>query len=106
MTDMPSGKEPEPGYFARAVSDEIIVAMTRHRVSGTHRRCSPLGKPRVAASNHAKKSPRRFWRGLFCFGLGFQCAGERGLYHCGGAEVSVGDEVPICFGGCDDGFVA
>jgi hypothetical protein len=35
MTNMPSGKEPEPGYFARAISDEISVAMARHRVSGT-----------------------------------------------------------------------
>jgi transcriptional regulator with XRE-family HTH domain len=35
MTDMPSGKEPEPGPFARAVSDEISVAMARRRVSGT-----------------------------------------------------------------------
>lgn len=32
---MPSGKEPEPGPFARAVSDEIRLAMTRHRVSGS-----------------------------------------------------------------------
>ncbi len=35
MTNMPSGKEPDPGYFARAISDEIRMAMTRHRVSGT-----------------------------------------------------------------------
>jgi hypothetical protein len=35
LTDMPSGKEPKPGLFARAVSDEIRMAMTRHRVSGT-----------------------------------------------------------------------
>jgi hypothetical protein len=35
MTDMPSGKEPNPGHFARAISDEIRMAMTRHRVSGT-----------------------------------------------------------------------
>lgn len=32
---MPSGKEPEPGPFACAVSDEIRLAMTRHRVSGS-----------------------------------------------------------------------
>ena len=32
---MPSGKEPEPGPFACAVSDEIRLTMTRHRVSGS-----------------------------------------------------------------------
>lgn len=32
---MPSGTEPPPGPFARAVSDEIRLAMTRHRVSGS-----------------------------------------------------------------------
>lgn len=35
MTIMPSGKEPEPGYFARAISDEVRLAMARRRVSGT-----------------------------------------------------------------------
>lgn len=35
MTNMPSGKEPEPGHFARAVSGEIRLAMTRSRVNGT-----------------------------------------------------------------------
>ncbi len=32
---MPSGTQPEPGPFARAVSDEIRLAMTRRRISGT-----------------------------------------------------------------------
>lgn len=31
---MPSGKQPEPGPFARAVSEEIRSAMARRRVSG------------------------------------------------------------------------
>lgn len=31
---VPSGKQPEPGPFARAVSEEIRVSMARHRVSG------------------------------------------------------------------------
>lgn len=31
---MPSGKQPEPGPFARAVAAEIRSAMARHRVSG------------------------------------------------------------------------
>lgn len=31
---MPSGTQPEPGPFARAVCSEIRLAMTRHRVSG------------------------------------------------------------------------
>jgi len=35
MTIMPAGKEPEPGAFARAVSDEVRLAMARHRISGT-----------------------------------------------------------------------
>lgn len=35
MTDMPRGKEPAPGAFARAVCDEVRLAMTRHRVSGS-----------------------------------------------------------------------
>jgi transcriptional regulator with XRE-family HTH domain len=35
MTIMPSGSQPEPGKFARAVSEEIRLAMTRHRMSGT-----------------------------------------------------------------------
>jgi transcriptional regulator with XRE-family HTH domain len=34
MFNMPAGKEPKPGAFARAVSDEIRHAMTNHRVSG------------------------------------------------------------------------
>jgi len=34
MADVPSGKQPEPGPFARAVSDQIRLALTRHRVSG------------------------------------------------------------------------
>lgn len=34
MTIMPAGKEPEPGAFARAVSDEVRLAMARHRLSG------------------------------------------------------------------------
>ena len=32
---MPSGSEPEPGRFARAVSDEIRIAMARQRISGS-----------------------------------------------------------------------
>jgi len=31
---VPSGKQPEPGPFARAVSEEIRASMARHRVSG------------------------------------------------------------------------
>lgn len=31
---MPSGKQPEPGPFARAISAEIRSAMAKHRVSG------------------------------------------------------------------------
>jgi transcriptional regulator with XRE-family HTH domain len=34
MTSVPKGSEPEPGAFARAVSDEIRLALTRHRMSG------------------------------------------------------------------------
>jgi len=34
MSIMPAGKEPEPGAFARAVADEIRLALTRHRTSG------------------------------------------------------------------------
>jgi transcriptional regulator with XRE-family HTH domain len=34
MSIMPAGKEPEPGAFARAVSEEIRIALARHRVSG------------------------------------------------------------------------
>ncbi|WP_324644202.1 helix-turn-helix transcriptional regulator [Pseudarthrobacter sp. LT1] len=34
MTIMPAGKEPEPGAFARAVAEEIRLALTRHRISG------------------------------------------------------------------------
>lgn len=32
--NMPSGTQPAPGAFARAVSDEIRLTMARHRVSG------------------------------------------------------------------------
>lgn len=35
MSGVPSGTEPEPGAFARALSEEIRLAMTRHRMSGT-----------------------------------------------------------------------
>lgn len=35
MTIMPAGKEPEPGAFARAVAEEVRLALTRHRTSGT-----------------------------------------------------------------------
>lgn len=35
MSKMPSGKQPVPGLFARAVSDEVRLALTRHRVSGS-----------------------------------------------------------------------
>lgn len=31
---VPSGKQPEPGPFARAVSEEIRVSMARQRLSG------------------------------------------------------------------------
>jgi transcriptional regulator with XRE-family HTH domain len=34
MANVPKGSEPEPGAFARAVSEEIRLASTRHRVSG------------------------------------------------------------------------
>lgn len=34
MTIMPAGKEPEPGAFARAVAEEVRLALTRHRISG------------------------------------------------------------------------
>jgi len=34
MFNVPAGKEPEPGAFARAVSDEVRHCMTNHRVSG------------------------------------------------------------------------
>lgn len=34
MFNVPAGKEPEPGAFARAVSDEVRHAMTHHRKSG------------------------------------------------------------------------
>lgn len=33
MADVPSGTEPQPGAFARAVSDEVRLAMTRHRTT-------------------------------------------------------------------------
>lgn len=32
--NMPSGSHPKPGPFASAVSDEVRLAMTRHRISG------------------------------------------------------------------------
>ena len=35
MTNVPAAPQPKPGPFARAVSDEIRLAMTRHRVSGS-----------------------------------------------------------------------
>ena len=35
MSGVPSGTEPEPGAFARALSEEIRLAMTRRRMSGT-----------------------------------------------------------------------
>lgn len=35
MTIMPAGKEPEPGVFARAVAEEVRLALARHRTSGT-----------------------------------------------------------------------
>lgn len=31
---MPSGKQPESGKFARAVTDEIVMSMARQRISG------------------------------------------------------------------------
>jgi len=34
MSDVPRGSEPEPGAFARAVSEEIRLALARHRLSG------------------------------------------------------------------------
>lgn len=34
MTSVPTGSQPQPGPFARAVSDEIRMAMTRQRISG------------------------------------------------------------------------
>lgn len=39
MTIMPAGKEPEPGVFARAVAEEVRLAMTRRRTSGTQLAC-------------------------------------------------------------------
>ena len=35
MTIMPSGKEPEPGKFARAFSAQVRSSMARQRVSGS-----------------------------------------------------------------------
>ncbi|QDG65808.1 helix-turn-helix transcriptional regulator [Pseudarthrobacter sp. NIBRBAC000502772] len=35
MADVPRGSEPKPGKFAVAISDEVRLAMTRHRVSGS-----------------------------------------------------------------------
>lgn len=34
MTSVPTGSQPQPGPFARAVSDEIRMAMARQRISG------------------------------------------------------------------------
>jgi transcriptional regulator with XRE-family HTH domain len=34
MADVPLGREPEPGEFARAVSDQIRLALTTRRTSG------------------------------------------------------------------------
>ena len=34
MADVPSGKQPQPGPFAKAVSAEVRSVMARHRVSG------------------------------------------------------------------------
>ena len=34
MSNMPAGKEPSPGAFARAVSDQVRLALTRNRMSG------------------------------------------------------------------------
>lgn len=35
MTNVPAAPQPKPGPFAVAVSDEIRIALARHRVSGT-----------------------------------------------------------------------
>lgn len=35
MADVPRGSEPKPGKFAVAISDEIRLAMTRSRASGS-----------------------------------------------------------------------
>lgn len=35
MTIMPSAPQPKPGYFARAISDEIRLAMARRRITGS-----------------------------------------------------------------------
>lgn len=32
---MPSGKQPESGPFARAITDQILMSMARHRISGS-----------------------------------------------------------------------
>lgn len=34
MSNVPKGSEPAPGAFARAVSEEMRLALTRHRMSG------------------------------------------------------------------------
>lgn len=34
MTNVPKGSEPEPGAFARAISEEVRHALTRNRKSG------------------------------------------------------------------------
>lgn len=34
MAIMPAGKEPRPGAFARAVAEEVRLALTRNRKSG------------------------------------------------------------------------
>lgn len=35
MTNMPAGKEPKPGAFAVAVSQEVRMALARRRMSGS-----------------------------------------------------------------------
>jgi len=34
MSNVPKGSEPAPGVFARAVSEEVRLALARHRMSG------------------------------------------------------------------------
>jgi transcriptional regulator with XRE-family HTH domain len=34
IMSMPSGKQPESGKFARAITDEILMSMARQRISG------------------------------------------------------------------------
>jgi transcriptional regulator with XRE-family HTH domain len=35
MTSVPRGKEPEPGKFARAFSEQVRISMAQHRVTGS-----------------------------------------------------------------------